>query len=154
MAGTTTCMTDSFRNELMQAVHNFTLTTGNVFKVALIKVSPAGTYDKSSTNYSTITGNSDEVSGTGYSAGGFAWTAAQNSTPVITNHVANTTWTVNPNWTTATFSTTACMIYNSSASNKAVSLHDFGGTVTVTIGTLTLVLPSAPSDTTAILRLA
>lgn len=155
MAGTTTCMVDSFRNELLVATHNFTVTTGNVFKVALIKVGPAGTYDKSTVNYSTITGNSDEVAnGSGYTTGGFAWTAAQNSTPVITNHVANTTWTVNPNWTSATFSTTACMIYNSSASNKAVSLHDFGGTQTVTAGTLTLVLPSAPSDTTAILRLA
>jgi len=154
MAGTTTCMVDSFRLQVMTATHDFTTTTGNVFKVALIKVSPTGTYDKTTTNYSTITGNSDEVaSGGGYTTGGFAWTAAQNTTPTVTNHVATTTWSVNPSWTSATFSTTACMIYNSSASNKAVSLHDFGGTQTVTAGTLTLVLPTN-NDTSAILRLA
>lgn len=154
MAGTTTCMPDSFRKELLTATHNFTQTTGNVFKAALVKVGPAGTYNKSTVNYSDLTGNSDEVAnGNGYTTGGFAWTAGQNTTPSVTSNVALTTWTVNPSWTSATFSTTAAHIYNSSASNKIVSLHDFGGTQTVTAGTLTLVLPTA-NDTLAILRLA
>lgn len=154
MAGITTAMTNSFRSELAQAVHNFTATTGNVFKNALFKVGVAGTYAKGSVNYSDITGNTDEVAnGSGYTTGGFAWTAAQNTTPTITNNVATWTWTVNPNWTSASFSTIGCMIYNSSASNKAVSVHDFGGTQTVTAGTLTLVLPTN-NDTSAILRLA
>lgn len=144
---TTTAMCGSFKAEAVQAIHNFTITTGNVFKIALIKVGPAGTYGASSTNYSNITGNSDEASGTGYSAGGFAWTAAQNITP--SNTAGNAFWqfSVNPSWTSATFSTTAGMIYNSSASNKSVSTHDFGGTQTVSAGTLTLVQPSNAAST-------
>ncbi len=126
MAGTTTAVCDTFKNEILTAKHDFTATTGHVFKIALIKVTPTGTYGQGSTNYSNITGNSDEVSGTGYSAGGFAWTAAQNTTPAITNHVSTTTWTVNPSWTASSFSCTAGMIYNSSASNKACATYDFG----------------------------
>lgn len=153
MAGSTTAVCDSWKSEVMQAIHNFTITTGHVFKLALIKVTPTGTYGQGSVNYSDITGNSDEVTGTGYSAGGFAWTAAQNITPSITNHVATTSWSVNPSWTGASFSTTAGMIYNSSASNKAVAVYDFGGTQTVAAGTFTLVLPTN-NDTSAILRIS
>lgn len=156
MAGITTAMANSFRLELATATHNFTTTTGNVFKIALFKTSVTGTYGKATANYSDMTGNSDENTGTGYSAGGFAWTAAQNTTPVVTNNVANWTWNTNPSWgSSATISTDGALIYNSSASNKAVSTHAFASPpVTVTAGTLTLLLPSSPSDTTAILRLA
>jgi hypothetical protein len=150
---TTTAMTTSFKTELPQALHNFTITTGHVFDMALIKVSPAGTYGAASTNYSNITGNSDEVTGTGYSAGGFAWTAAQNITPANSGTTAFWSWSVNPSWTSASFSTTAGMIYNSSAGNRAVSTHDFGGTQTVASGTFTVVLPTNNSST-ALLRIA
>jgi hypothetical protein len=153
MAGISSAVCDSFKAESWQAVHNFTTTTGNVFKIALVKVSPTGTYGQGTTNYSDLTGNSDEVSGTGYSAGGFAWTAAQNITPAITNHVATTSWSVNPSWSGATFSTIGGIIYNSSQSNKAVGCYSFGGTQTVTAGTLTLVLPTN-NDTLAILRMS
>lgn len=148
----TTAMCTSFKAELAQAIHNFTVTSGHVFKVALIKVAPTGTYGAASTNYSNITGNSDEVTGTGYTAGGFAFTAAQNVTPATSGTTAFWSWTVNPNWTTSTISTTACMIYNSSASNKSVSVHDFGGTVSTVSGTLTLTLPSNDANN-AVLRL-
>lgn len=147
MAGFTTAMPNSFKNELGQAIHNFTTTTGHVFKVALGKVSPTGTYGTGTTNYSNLTGNSDETSGTGYSAGGFAWTAAQNITPTNTSTQTYWQWSVNPSWTTATFSTVGCIIYNSSASNQAVYVGSFGGTVTVTAGTLTLVQPSNAAGT-------
>src|SRR6185312_11839580 len=113
MTGTTTAMPTSFKGELPQALHNFTASTGNTFKMALIKVGPAGTYGAASTNYSNITGNSDEVSGTGYSAGG---TALTNVTPTTSGTTAYTTFSPNPSWTSATFSTTACMIYNSTNS--------------------------------------
>lgn len=138
----TTAFPTSLKGELPQAMHNFTTTTGNVFKVALIKVSMAGTYGAASTNYSDITGNSDEVTGTGYTAGGYAWTAAQNTTPATSGTGAFWSWSTNPSWTTASFSTTACMIYNSSSSNKAVYVGDFGGTQTVSSGTFTIVLPT------------
>jgi len=153
MAGTTTAMPTSFKKELATATHNFTTTTGNVFKVALVKVSPTGTYDATTTNYSNLTGNSDEVaSGGGYTTGGFAWTAAQNITPLTSGAVAYWQWDTNPSWTSASFSTTGCIIYNSSASNAAVYVGDFGGTQTVSSGTLTLVLPTNGS-TTSLLRI-
>jgi hypothetical protein len=150
MAGTTTAMCTSFKGEVAQALHNFTASTGNAFKMALIKVGPAGTYGAASTNYSNITGNSDEVTGTGYSAGG---TALTNVTPTTSGTTALWTFSPNPSWTSATFSTTACMIYNTSSSNKSVSTHDFGGTQTVTAGTFTVVMPTADASN-AILRIA
>lgn len=153
MAGTTTAFPTSFKGELPQAIHNFTITTGHVFKMALVKASPAGTYGAASTNYSDITGNSDEVTGTGYSVGGFAWTAAQNITPATSGTTAFWSWSVNASWTVATFTATGGMIYNTSASNKAVYVGDFGGSQTVTAGTFTFVLPTN-NNTNAILRIA
>ena len=147
---TTTAMCTSFKSEVAQALHNFTASTGNAMKMALIKVGPAGTYGAASTNYSNITGNSDEVTGTGYTAGG---TALTNVTPTTSGTTAYWTFSPNPSWTSATFSTTACMIYNSTSSNRSVSTHDFGGTQTVTAGTFTVVMPTANASN-AILRIA
>ena len=143
----------SFKVELMTGTHNFTTTSGHVVKVALIKTSEAGTYGAASTNYSNITGNSDEASGTGYSAGGFAFTAGQNVTPTSSGTTAYTDWSTDPSRTSSSFSTVGCMFYNSSASNRAISVHTFSGTQTVTSGTLTLVLPTADSSN-AIIRIA
>jgi hypothetical protein len=142
MGSITTAMPTSFKGELPQAIHNFTATTGHVFKAALIIVAPTGTYGAGSTNYSNITGNSDEVTGAGYTAGGFAWTAAQNITPSTSGTGAFWSWSVPPSWTSATFSTTGAMIYNSSSGNKAVAVEYFGGTETVTAGTFTILLPT------------
>jgi hypothetical protein len=143
-------MCTSFKAEVAQGLHNFTASTGNTFKMALIKVSPTGTYGAASTNYSNITGNSDEVTGTGYSAGG---TSLTNVTPTTSGTTAYWTFSPNPSWTSATFSTTACMIYNSTNSNRSVSTHDFGGTQTVSAGTFTVVMPTADASN-AILRIA
>ena len=114
-----------------------------MFKVALGIASPTGTYGAASTNYSNLTGNSDEVAnGSGYTTGGFSWTAAQNITPATSGTGAYWQWSVNPSWTSATFSTSGCIIYNSNASNAAVYVGSFGGTQQVTAGTLTLVQPT------------
>lgn len=143
MAGITTAFPTSAKGELPQAIHNFTATTGHVFDCALVKVSPTGTYGAATTNYSNLTGNSDEVaSGGGYTTGGFAFTAAENVTPATSGTGAYWDWNTNPSWTSATFSTVGCIIYNSSAGNKAVYVGSFGGTETVTAGTLTLVQPT------------
>ncbi|TMI98473.1 MAG: hypothetical protein E6G97_25965 [Alphaproteobacteria bacterium] len=126
---------------------------GDAFKAALIKVGPTGTYGAASVNYSDITGNSDEVSGTGYTAGGIALT---NVTPTTSGTTAFTDFQ-DVSWTSASFSTTATMLYNTSqrgeTANRAVSTHDFGGTQTVTAGTFTLVFPT-PDASNAILRIA
>ena len=143
MAGFTTAFPTSAKAELPQAIHNFTATTGHDFKCALGIVGPAGTYGAATTNYSNLTGNSDEVAnGSGYTTGGFDFTAAQNITPLASGTGAYWQWGTNPSWTSATFSTTGCIIYNASASNRAVYVGSFGGTQSVTSGTLTLVQPT------------
>jgi hypothetical protein len=129
--------------------------TGDVFKMALIKHSPTGTYDKTTTNYTTVTGNSDEVSGTGYAGGGFTLVNVQPTVPDSNTAIA--TFNTNPSWTTATIDADGCIIYNSSArisntAGRATSVHDFGGEQKVTAGTFTVNLPAA-DGTHAILRI-
>ena len=63
----TTAMCTSFKGELLGGTHDLDTHT---LKIALIKASPSGTYGAATTNYSDVTGNSDESSGTNYSAGG------------------------------------------------------------------------------------
>jgi hypothetical protein len=122
--------------------------TGDTFKMALVKVGPAGTYSAASTGYSDITGNSDEVTGTGYTVGG---TALTNVDPVASSPSAYTNFSPDPSWTSASFSTTGCMIYNTTQNgpnaNAGVSVHDFGGTQTVASGTFTAVMPTAAVGT-------
>lgn len=129
--------------------------TGDIFKIALGKVSPTGTYGAATTNYTDLTGNSDEVSGTGYSAGGQV--LAANQSPALTSTTAYWQWSTNPSWTSATISTTFGLVYNSSrrgaTATLAVAVYDFGGTQTVTAGTLTLLQPSNDSSN-ALLRIA
>jgi hypothetical protein len=126
---------------------------GDAIKMALVKATPSGTYGAASTNYANITSAGDEVTGTGYTAGG---TALGNVTPTISGTVALTTFSPNPSWAGATFSTSGCMIYNSSTrggtSGRAISCHDFGGTQSVSGGTFTIIMPSADAAN-AILRL-
>jgi hypothetical protein len=153
MAGYTTSFPTSFKTELPQALHSFVATTGHVFKAALGKASPTGTYGAATTNYSNLTGNSDELAAAGgYSTGGFAWTAAQNITPQNANSKAYWQWSVNPSWTSASFTARGVIIYNSSASNRAVYVGDLGGDQTVVSGTFTLVLPTN-DDSNALLRI-
>ena len=147
----TQSMCTSFLGELMTATHNFTTGTGNTFKAALYLSS--ATYNASTTAYST----SNEVTGAGYSAGGI--TVTNGTSPTSTN--SSTTagvgyWTPSASLTytgvTLTTAFNAVLIYNSSASNKAVSVHTFGDQ-TITAGTFTLTMP-ANSTSTALLRLA
>jgi len=145
----TTAMCTSFKSELMQALHNFLLTGGNTFKIALIKSGMAGTYGAASTNYSNITGNSDEASGTGYTAGGATLTRVD---PTTSGTTAYTDF-ADVSWSSATISSAAAMIYNTTSSNRSVSVHDFGGTVTSTNGTFQVTFPT-PDASNAILRLA
>lgn len=153
MAGSvTTAIPTSFKGEMPQAIHNFTITTGHVFKCALMTSALAGNiaYGAATTAWGSSSGTpsqsnlgTDEVAnGSGYTSGGFAWTAAQNLTPLTSGTGAYWQWSVNPSWTSASFSTAGCEIYNSSASGRCVYVGSFGGTQTVTAGTLTLVQPT------------
>jgi hypothetical protein len=153
----TQAMTTSFMGELMTATHNFgtapVRATGatDSFKAALYLTT--ATVNASTTAYSA----SNEVSGTGYSAGGVAVTFG--TPPTATNSsatagVAFVTPSASITYTTVTLTTAfdAVLIYNSTQSNKAVSVHTFGSQ-TVTAGTFTLTMP-ANTTTTGLIRLA
>lgn len=116
---------------------------GDSLAFALIKVGPTGTYGAASVNYSDITGNSDEIpNGSGYTTGGFVWAAGLMITPATSGTGAFCQPSTNPSWTAATISTIGGMLYNLTKLNKAIAVESFGGTQTVTGGTLTLLLPS------------
>lgn len=140
----TTAICTSFKQELAQALHNFTLSTGNVFKTALY--TSVASLGAATTAYSAT----NEVSGTGYTAGGVTLT---NVTPSTTGTTAFWSFNTPITWTSATFTTRGLLCYNSTNSNRAVFTYDFGSDISVTSGTLTINFPTNDS-TNAILRLA
>ena len=142
----TTAMTTSFKQELLQGLHDL---DGHTLKLALIKSSESGTYGAASTNYSDITGNSDEASGTGYSSGG----ATLGSVAITTSCTTALVDFADVEFTSSTISASGAMIYNSSAGNRAIAVISFGGTVASTAGTFTVTMPTADSSN-AIIRLA
>jgi len=144
-------MCTSFKKELMTATHDFTTTTGNVFKIALFRAtaSIAGTYGAATTNYSEMTGDSDEATGTGYVAGGNTLT---NVTPTSTGTTAFTDF-ADTTWSTATITASGALIYNSSASNASVAVLDFGADKTSTAGDFTIIFPTDDASN-AIIRIA
>tara|TARA_R110002124_G_scaffold58003_1_gene162106 strand:- start:361 stop:798 length:438 start_codon:yes stop_codon:yes gene_type:complete len=142
----TTAMCTSFKQELLGGIHDLDTHT---LKIALIKNSMSGTYGAATVNYSTVTGNSDEASGTGYSSGGQNLDGAAISVSGTTAMVDFT----DEVFASATISADGCIIYNSSASNKAICVIDFGGTKTSTNGDFTIQFPAA-SASAAIIRIA
>ena len=153
----TQSMCTSFMSDLMTATHNFgtapirAASTADTFKAALYLAS--ATVNASTTAYSST----GEVTGTGYSAGGVTVTNATPPASTNTSATAGTAyWTPSASITytgvTLTTAFDAVLIYNSTQSNKAVSVHTFGSQ-TVTAGTFTLTMPSNTTST-ALLRLA
>jgi hypothetical protein len=141
----TTAMCNSFKVELLKGVHNFTNGTGHEFKAALYTSST--TLDKNTTAYGTPT---NEITGTGYTAGGNALT---NVTPSLATDTAITDFS-DVSWTTASFTANGALIYNNTASgDPAVCTLAFGSDKTVSSGTFTIVFPTADASN-AILRLA
>lgn len=133
---------NSFKQELGVGTHNFTLSTGDVIKIALY--TSASTMGASTTAYSAT----NEVSGTGYTAGGATLT---NVTPLLSGSTAVFDF-ADVSWSTATFTARGALIYNSSKSNKAVMSLDFGSDQVVSSGTFSVVFPT-PDASNAILRL-
>jgi hypothetical protein len=151
MAGLTQAMCTSFKQELMTATHNFTTSTGNTFKIALFRATASivGTYGAATTNYSNMTANSDEASGTNYTAGGNTLT---NVTPTTSGTTALTDF-ADTTWSSATITASGALIYNSSASNKSVAVLNFGSDKTSTAGDFTIIFPTADASN-AIIRIA
>ena len=147
----TQAMCTSFKAELMLAVHDFRATGGDTFKLALYTSSAS--IDANTTAYTT----SNEVTGTNYTAGGINVTNANAPASTNASATAGTAyWTPSASlsYSNVTLSTAfdAVLIYNSSKSNRSVSVHTFGSQ-TVTAGTFTLTMPSNTTST-ALIRLA
>ena len=140
----TQAMCTSFKKELLEAKHNFLLSGGNTFKIALYTSS--ATMSASTTAYST----SNEISGTNYSAKGNTLTRidpSSSGTTALTDFA-------DTSWSTATFSAMGAMIFNDSASgDPSVVILDFGALKTATAGTFTIAFPAADSSN-AIIRIA
>ncbi len=151
MANTQSLCT-SFKGELLVGHHNFgtgvvrAATTADTFKAALYLAS--ATVNESTTAYSST----GEVTGTNYTAGGA--TVTFGTPPSTSGTTAFVTPSASITYSNVTLSTAfdAVLIYNSSQSNKAVSVHTFGSQ-TVTAGTFTLTMPTNDSST-GLIRLA
>jgi hypothetical protein len=144
-------------SELMTATHNFGTaptrgtSAADTFKAALYLTT--ATVNAATTAYSST----NEVTGTNYTAGGVAVTNATPPASTNTSSTAGTAyWTASASitYTNVTLSTAfdCVLIYNSTQTNKAVSVHTFGSQ-TITAGTFTLTMP-ANTTSTALLRLA
>ncbi len=141
-------MCTSFKTELLTATHNFTNTTGDSFKLALFRATASivGTFGAGTTNYSDM--GADQATGTNYTAGGNTLT---NVTPTSSGTTAYTDF-ADLVFTNVTITTSGALIYNSSKSDKAVAVFNFGGDKTATAGDLTIIFPTADA-TNAIIRL-
>jgi len=143
----------SFKNELLTATHNF---SSHTIKLALFTNSAVGTnyggssiiMDGSITAYAT--NNEISATDTGYTAGGGTLTVA--STFPKLDGTAATLDFDDEAWTSASFTARGGVIYNSSASNKAIAVIDFGADKTVTSGTFTVSFPAGDA-TNAIIRI-
>jgi hypothetical protein len=137
-------MCTSFKTELLQAVHNFTNGTGDTFKLALYTNSAS--FTAATTAYTAT----NEVVGTGYSAGGGTLT---NVTPSASGTTAFTDF-ADLTFSTATITARGAMIYNDTAAgDPSVVILDFGADKTSTAGDFTIVFPAADA-TNAIIRIA
>jgi len=139
----------SFKVELLQAVHNFGPTSPNTFKVALYTAN--ADINQSTTVYTT----SNEVVGTGYTAGGN--TLIISTSPTAANNTANVPTAYisfnNSTWTNATFTARAALIYNVTQGNKAVAVLDFGSDKTVNNDIFQIIFPT-PDANSAIVRIS
>ena len=142
----TTALCNTFKQELLGGIHDLDT---DVIKLALIKATPTGSYGAGTTNYTDVTGNSDEASGTGYTAGGQALDSATITLSGSTAFVDFADEVI----VTATVSADGCIIYNSSKANRAIAVIDFGGTKTATNGDFTIQFPVADASN-AIIRIA
>jgi len=134
----TQAMCTSFKAEILDEQHDLVADT---IKIALFTSSAS--LDAATTAYST----SNEVSGSGYSAGGVT----------LTSKVVTTTGTTayfdaaDPEWTSASFTANGALIYNSTNSDKAIAVLAFGGDFTVSSGTFKIEFPAAGAS--AIIRI-
>ena len=144
MAFTGNAIANSFKQQLLQGGHNFTATTGNVFKLALY------TSAASFTSATTVYTSTNEVANTGqYTTGGGTLV---NISPLVSSGVAFIDF-ADLSFTGVTLTAAGCLIYNTSNSNAVVAVLDFSGDKTATAGTFTVQFP-ADTTSAAILRIS
>jgi hypothetical protein len=141
--------TTSFKVQLLQAVHNFGPTSANTFKIALYTANADINAD------TTIYTTTNEIVGTGYTAGGN--TLVISTSPTSGNNTGNVPTAYisfnNTSWTNATFTTRAALIYNVTQGNKSVAVLDFGADKTVSNDTFQIIFPT-PDANSAIVRIS
>ena len=148
----TQAMCTSFKKELLEGVHNFKNSGGGTFKLALYAISSGGKSSTTATLGATTTAftTTGEIASSGsYTTGGGSLTRVDPTTSGTTGF----TDFADLSFTTATITARGALIYNSSASNKAVAALDFGSNKTSTSGTFTIQFPTANASN-AIIRIA
>lgn len=131
---------DSYTQEVLSGTH----TSAHTYKIALY--TSTATLNAATTAYSAT----NEVVGTGYTAGGATLSGFSTS---LDTGVAILDFTTDPTWPASTITARGALIYNSSAANKAVCVLDFGADITSTNGTFTVTFP-APAAATGLVRLS
>jgi hypothetical protein len=137
-------MCTSFKKELMEGIHNFKNSGGSTFKLALYDNNAS--FTAATTAYTT----SDEVSGTGYTAGGGSLTRVDPSTSGTTalTDFADLTFS------SATITARGALIYNDTATgDPSIVVLDFGADKTSSAGDFTIIFPTADASN-AIIRIA
>jgi len=139
----TTAFCTSFKRQLLQGQHNFTNGTGNTFKIALY--TSTSTLDATATAYTAT----NEITGTGYTAGGNTLVNVTPTSPTTTaiTDFADTTWA------SSTITANGALIYNANATNAATITLGFGSDRSSSNGDFTIVFPLADA-TNAIIRIA
>jgi len=148
----TQAMCTSFKQQLLEGVHNFKNTGGGTFKLALYAIGSGGKSSTTATLGATTTAftTTGEIASSGsYATGGGALTRVD---PTTSGTTAFTDF-ADLSFTTATITARGALIYNSSATNAAVAALDFGGDKTSTSGTFTIQFPTANASN-AIIRIA
>ena len=141
----TQAMCNSFKQELLEGIHNFKNSGGDTFKLALFTSSAS--LDSTTTAYSS----SNEVGNSGtYSAGGGSLTRVD---PSLKSTSTATTDFSDISFTSATITARGALIHNSSDSNKAVCVLDFGSDTSSSSGTFQVVFPTNDASN-AIIRIA
>jgi hypothetical protein len=140
----TQAMCTSFKVALLDGEMDFSSDTSQTFKIALYTSS--ATLGAATTAYSTT----NEVVGTGYTAGGNTLTIAANPASSGTTAFLDFTDTT---WTTATITARGALIYKSGGGDPAVAVLDFGSDKTSTAGNFTIQFPAADASN-AIIRIA
>lgn len=121
-------MCNSYKSEILQGIH----ASADTYKIALF--TSAATLSNATTAYAAT----NEVSGTGYTAGGATLTGFS---VIIDTNTAVLTFAT-PTWASSTITARGALIYNASKTNKSVAVFDFGADITSTNGTFTATVPA------------